>query len=165
MIRTRQEALAVLGLSNGATAEQIKSAYRKACKLYHPDNAGGVSENQKMQLFMGYQRINEAYEFLTESNTGVVGARIVGTPMTSNYDKSNLKRKEQLEKGAKERKEQRLRELQEEGRRLSQEKKAAEILDEIRWLRVAELIRETMNEDKRRKELEEKIKTAIKNKQ
>ena len=47
---------AVLGLTSSATEDEIKSAYRKLAKKYHPDlNPGDKNAEQKMR------EINEAY--------------------------------------------------------------------------------------------------------
>lgn len=54
----RQQALAVLGLSPGASKEQIKRRYRTLAKQYHPDRGG---DQQKMQQLVA------AYELLMKS--------------------------------------------------------------------------------------------------
>lgn len=51
----------VLGLSPGATQEEIKQAYRRCVKQWHPDlHPGDDRATQKMK------EINEAYEMLTD---------------------------------------------------------------------------------------------------
>jgi curved DNA-binding protein CbpA len=53
-----QEALEILGFDGDAFDEQtLKTAYRKAAKLHHPDRGGGSAEIMK--------KVNEAYELLT----------------------------------------------------------------------------------------------------
>ena len=52
---SRADALAVLGLEQGATAEAIKRAHRRLVKLHHPD-MGGSAE--------AFRRVNEAYQQL-----------------------------------------------------------------------------------------------------
>ncbi len=53
----------VLGLQKGASDEEIKKAYRKLAKKYHPDlNPGDKEAEQKMK------EINGAYEVLSDSD-------------------------------------------------------------------------------------------------
>jgi len=52
----------ILGLSYDADVYQIKLAYRKKAKQYHPDI------NKASDATKRFQEINEAYEFLNESN-------------------------------------------------------------------------------------------------
>ncbi len=57
MIRNPYE---VLGVSQNATPEEIKKAYRKKVKQYHPDlHPGDATATQKMN------EVNEAYDMLT----------------------------------------------------------------------------------------------------
>lgn len=50
----------VLGLSRGASAEDVKRAYRKLSLQHHPDRNGGSAESTAT-----FQKITEAYEKLT----------------------------------------------------------------------------------------------------
>ena len=52
----------ILGLKVGATTREIKSAYRRLAKKYHPDrNSGLMAKEQFMQ-------VHEAYQMLTDDN-------------------------------------------------------------------------------------------------
>ncbi len=53
----------VLGISKTATADEIKSAYRKLAKKYHPDlNPGDKAAEEK------FKEIGEAYEILSDAD-------------------------------------------------------------------------------------------------
>jgi DnaJ-class molecular chaperone len=58
---TRKEACYYLGVSENATIEEIKRAYRYKVKLYHPD----VNPNINTRDY--YFKIQEAYNFLTNN--------------------------------------------------------------------------------------------------
>lgn len=53
----------VLGISRNATAEEIKSAYRKMAKKYHPD----INPNSK-EAEDKFKEASEAYEILSDAN-------------------------------------------------------------------------------------------------
>lgn len=57
-----EDSINLLGLSADADVYQIKLAYRKKAKEYHPDI------NKASNATEMFQKINEAYEFLNESN-------------------------------------------------------------------------------------------------
>jgi curved DNA-binding protein len=49
-----------LGISKGATAEEIKKAYRKLALQYHPDRGGDKATEAK------FKQVNEAYQVLSD---------------------------------------------------------------------------------------------------
>ena len=49
----------ILGVSRGASEDEIKKAYRKLAHKYHPDKKGGDEEK--------FKEINEAYQILSDS--------------------------------------------------------------------------------------------------
>ena len=50
----------LLGLTEKASRNEIRDAYKKACQQYHPDLAGGSDSEEKMV------RINASYRLLME---------------------------------------------------------------------------------------------------
>ena len=51
----------VLGVSKGASGDEIKKAYRKEAKKYHPDLHPGDKEAESK-----FKEVNEAYEVLSD---------------------------------------------------------------------------------------------------
>jgi hypothetical protein len=62
----RAKALAVLELAPDATASEVRSAYRRLCRKYHPDRFANddAKANTAHELFV---EIHRAYKLLTES--------------------------------------------------------------------------------------------------
>jgi hypothetical protein len=60
----------ILGVSGGATPDEIKNAYRKQAMIYHPDKWSyertGMTKEEGAEYF---KQINEANQFLTNSQT------------------------------------------------------------------------------------------------
>lgn len=51
----------ILGVGKGASVDEIKKAYRKLARKYHPDVSGGDKANEEK-----FKEINEAYEVLSD---------------------------------------------------------------------------------------------------
>ena len=60
MADTKRDYYEVLGVEKGASAEQIKKAYRKAAMKYHPDRNPGDKEAEEK-----FKEVGEAYEVLS----------------------------------------------------------------------------------------------------
>jgi curved DNA-binding protein CbpA len=67
------DALAILGLSGEYNPDIIKTAYRKACSLYHPDRNPAGLEMMKM--------VNQAYDLLKDK----IGIEKIGDIDISSY--------------------------------------------------------------------------------
>ena len=72
-----QEALLLLGLRSCFNEEQLKKAYRKLMKKYHPDLYENKSQAEKSKAEELAKKINEAYNVLLKS--------LNGTNKSSNY--------------------------------------------------------------------------------
>lgn len=56
----------LLGLTKGASADDIKSAYRKLAKKYHPDLYTTATAEEKKKAEEQFKEINHAYEVLSD---------------------------------------------------------------------------------------------------
>jgi len=56
----------ILGVSKTATADELKAAYRKLAKKYHPDVYANASEAEKKDAEAKFKDINHAYEVLSD---------------------------------------------------------------------------------------------------
>ena len=63
MAENKRDYYEVLGVSKGASEDEIKKAYRKMAKQYHPDlNPGDATAEAK------FKEINDAYEVLSDAD-------------------------------------------------------------------------------------------------
>ena len=53
----------ILGITEFETAENIKNAYRKLARKWHPDVAGNSND-----VIERFKEINEAYQILSDKN-------------------------------------------------------------------------------------------------
>lgn len=60
-------ALAVLGLTPGATRIEVRHAYRRMAQLHHPDRFYSESEQQVALASARFQRIKNAYDYLMQT--------------------------------------------------------------------------------------------------
>ena len=64
---SRREAFTVLGLSENATPEEIKSAFRSLAKIHHPDRFQEFGHEAAQTANFIFQRINLAYLTLIDN--------------------------------------------------------------------------------------------------
>ncbi len=60
----KREALSILGLSQGASFDEIKRAYRKKVMQYHPDKSSNLSEEKQLFYQQETIKLNKAYAYL-----------------------------------------------------------------------------------------------------
>ena len=56
----------ILGIEKNATADEIKSAFRKMAKKYHPDVYANATAEEKKKAEEKFKEINHAYEVLSD---------------------------------------------------------------------------------------------------
>ena len=63
--RAEQDPYEVLGISRGATQEEIRNAYRRQAHRYHPDRVSHLGEEFQEIAKRKFQEIQNAYELLS----------------------------------------------------------------------------------------------------
>jgi DnaJ-domain-containing protein 1 len=61
----RIRALAILGLEEGASREDVTAAYRRLAKVHHPDRFSALGAEAEKAATITFQRIKAAYELLS----------------------------------------------------------------------------------------------------
>lgn len=61
------EHLGVLGLKGGEQLSEVKAAYRKLAKEYHPDKLAGMSDGIKNLAKEKFQQIQDSYDYLMKN--------------------------------------------------------------------------------------------------
>jgi len=64
---TREVALRMFGLDQGASGEQVHSAYRRLAKARHPDRFVTLGPAAQSTAAVAFRRVQEAYELLSAS--------------------------------------------------------------------------------------------------
>lgn len=77
----------LLGVSRGASAAEIKKAYRQLAKRYHPDTNQGSPEAARR-----FKQIHEAYEALRdEASRQAYDAKLKGSPHQERGEKAGAR--------------------------------------------------------------------------
>lgn len=66
---SRRQAWAVLGLVEGASLDEIRTAYRRLASVHHPDRFAGMGTGAVHAATATFQRIQSAYETLSRGST------------------------------------------------------------------------------------------------
>jgi len=66
-VGARRQALAILGLYDGAKPDEIKKAYKELASKYHPDRVAHLGPELVELTSEKFKEINAAYEFLNGS--------------------------------------------------------------------------------------------------
>ena len=62
-------AYAILEITNEATDDQIKKAYRKMAIKYHPDKVSYLGEDVQNAAKEKFQKLNEAYQLVCKERS------------------------------------------------------------------------------------------------
>ena len=76
MAENKRDFYEVLGIQKGASDDEIKKAFRKMAKQYHPDLHPGDTEAEAK-----FKEVNEAYEVLSDADKK---ARMKKAPLPAN---------------------------------------------------------------------------------
>ena len=68
MEQTKRDYYEVLGLNKNASESEIKSAFRKLSRKWHPDMQAGKSDAEKKEAEEKFKEIAEAYEVLSDKD-------------------------------------------------------------------------------------------------
>jgi curved DNA-binding protein CbpA len=69
MARPGRDPYLTLGVSPGASGDELRSAYRRLVQLHHPDHNGGSPESARR-----FEEVQEAYARIRELRSGAAGA-------------------------------------------------------------------------------------------
>ena len=115
---TRQEAYKILNIPETSNADEIKQAYKKQAKKYHPDLYQGDKKFAEEKM----KQINEAYELLNTPNTSTTNTSSSNNSKTS-YDYYSSQAEQEARRRAEEAQrryeEEMLQKLREENERIA----------------------------------------------
>lgn len=125
-IRSKSEALQLLGLSQGATRREVNEAYRALAKMLHPDNTTESDVNPR------FYEIRDAYDYLMK-NWDAQPSNVIrstdfrhresrvfgdsGTHASFQEHKADVRKKERADSLKRREREERYMKLAEEGRK------------------------------------------------
>ena len=63
----------ILEISSDVTNDEVKKAYRKMAKKYHPDKLQGVSDDIIKMAEQKFNRVNQSYDRIMKSRKWWIG--------------------------------------------------------------------------------------------
>ncbi len=156
-----QEAYKILGVPLGSDYATCKKAYHELCKLYHPDNTGADYGDTLACINEAFAIVQEVPMNETQTHKEMQGrpAKVFGNPTPVNVVKQRNAAEERRKALLK--RQQEVQALQEKSRLMAQQEKEQKILEQIRWIRLTDLIRKSIEEDARKEDLSMKAQEAI----
>ncbi len=141
MIKSKEEALRLLGLSATASKQDVREAYRCLSKMLHPDNSIQSEVNPR------FYEINEAYEYLMNhweetsygskiirgagerSYRSTSGPRVFGDSIShfrQEEHRKDLRKKREFDERSRQAHEQKLKQVLDEGKAIRERKEEEE---------------------------------------
>ncbi len=131
-----EQACSILGIHQYATDSEIKTAYRRLVKFYHPDNGGGGGN------VMSYNLVCEAYEYLmAQPRRQPQTRKIFGSTQGSNYYTSRREREVFERNYLKQKEEEEKKKQKVMARERKQKEEYEKAMEAIQAIRVAEALK------------------------
>ena len=67
-MNNNKDLYSILGVSKDVSDKDLKSAYRKLAKTWHPDKFGDKSDKEKREAEEKFKEITEAYNVLSDKD-------------------------------------------------------------------------------------------------
>jgi len=64
-VNSEDDPWTILGISKGASYNEVKSTFRKLAIMFHPDNQTGLNEEERIKLGETFIKIRDAYRTIT----------------------------------------------------------------------------------------------------
>lgn len=80
----------ILELTNNASNEEIKKAYRKMALMYHPDKQTGKSDKEQTEAEVKFKEVAEAYEILTNKEKYLNKSNFDFRPARESFDPNEI---------------------------------------------------------------------------
>lgn len=148
-ITSRYQACRILGVSISAGPGQIKEAYKRLCKIYHPDVTADPAQQQK------YYEVAAAYEYLSgapgSGNAAGNPSKIIGDQtFGAAYENKRQSREEyaKWQKQEKKRKQEKSKAFEKRQQEYRQQRQYEDAMDAIHAIRAAQIIQKIIKGEK-----------------